>query len=159
MSLTQDKAAGHPVASHRGWHTRQPSVVTGKLGQHRGRPSRHVASTVSLARRVLTSKPRVHGGLDAAQASGPSRMGPQRPRAGKGRRWGPRLRWSSAASGAQPFESFVTPRSAPAGPARASSVSQCLSASRPPRPSVLLFAAQRLGGLSAVRKTHVHNET
>lgn len=40
---------------------RQPSAVTGKLAQHPGRPSRHVASTVSLARRVLTSKPRVQG--------------------------------------------------------------------------------------------------
>lgn len=129
---------------------RQPSAGTSELGQCWGRPSRRVASTVSLAQLVLTSKAHVQGGPDAAQASGPSRTGLQRPRAGKGRRRGPRLRWSSAASGAQPFESFVTPRSAPAGPARASSVSQLLSASRPPRPSILLFAAQRLRGPRSV---------
>lgn len=57
-----------------------------------------------------------------------------------------RLRWLSAVSLAQLFESFVTPGSAPAGPARASLLSECLFARQPLRPDILLFPTSGLLG-------------
>lgn len=130
----QDKAAGHP-----GWLAIgvAHAALCGdrKLGQHRGRPFRHVASTVSLARAC----PHIQAPCMGVWMGSP---GPQDPagwasEAGQGRgAMGPQAcvvvsrKWSSA------LESL--PR--PAGPcwARTCQLSVTVPVRQPsPRPSVL----------------------
>lgn len=144
--------SGKPVQS-RG----VPAVVSRIVGLC-ARCARPFIRQRDVIRRSAKSLPVLPARLEARPASRP--QGARR--AGHCGRRGGGLRWPAAVGLAGPFQRFVTPRSLPAAPARASSAAEGLLARRPCRPRVPLTAracaARPWQQPSAPRNKHLRNE-